>query len=80
MKVLSRTIALALLLAPLFPLQALEPVAAFTPGTRILFQGDSITDSNREKAKELPNDSFSLGSGYAFMGASQLLYSNPKKN
>ncbi|MDG2372028.1 MAG: SGNH/GDSL hydrolase family protein [Flavobacteriaceae bacterium] len=48
-------------------------------GDVILFQGDSITDSNREKTKELPNDSFSLGSGYAFMGASQLLFSNPNK-
>jgi len=57
-----------------------EKQSTLKEGDVILFQGDSITDSNREKAKELPNDSFSLGSGYAFMGASQLLYSYPKKN
>jgi len=57
-----------------------EKQSPLKDGDVILFQGDSITDSYRKKITELPNDIFSLGSGYAFMGASQLLYSNPKKN
>ena len=46
----------------------------------ILFQGDSITDSNREKIKELPNNSLSFGEGYPYLIASELLFKNPKKN
>tara|TARA_B100001057_G_scaffold106405_1_gene104043 strand:- start:4804 stop:5511 length:708 start_codon:yes stop_codon:yes gene_type:complete len=45
----------------------------------ILFQGDSITDSNREKIKELPNNPISFGEGYPFLIASELLFKNPKK-
>jgi hypothetical protein len=32
------------LLLPLVGLHAVEPIAAFAPQARILFQGDSITD------------------------------------
>lgn len=46
----------------------------------ILFQGDSITDSNREKIKELPNNPLSFGEGYPYLIASELLFKNPKKN
>ena len=46
----------------------------------ILFQGDSITDSGREKINELPNNPVSFGEGYPFLIASKLLYKNPKKN
>lgn len=49
-------------------------------GDTILFQGDSITDSNREKIKELPNNSLSFGEGYPYLIASELLFKNPKKN
>ena len=45
----------------------------------ILFQGDSITDSGRNRGKEnAPNDQQCLGSGYAMMAAGTLLdeYSN----
>jgi lysophospholipase L1-like esterase len=40
----------------------------------VLFQGDSITDSGRNRSKEnTPNDSQCLGSGYALLAASALL-------
>ncbi len=45
----------------------------FQSGSTILFQGDSITDSRREKEKQLPNNSVSFGYGYAFLAASRLL-------
>ena len=35
-------------------LPAAEPMSAFTAGTRILFQGDSITDGNRGRSAD-PN-------------------------
>ena len=46
----------------------------------IVFQGDSITDSLREKVYELPNNPASFGEGYPFLIASKLLFDNPKKN
>ena len=48
-------------------------------GNTLLFQGDSITDSGREKTKELPNNPKSFGSGYAFLAASELLQELPEK-
>lgn len=45
----------------------------FKKGDTILYQGDSITDAGREKAKELPNNPQSFGSGYAFLAASVLM-------
>ena len=77
MKVLEGTIALTLLLTPLFPLQALEPVEAFTPGTRILFQGDSITDGKRGRNTD-PNHI--LGHGYVFITAARHGAAFPAKN
>jgi len=63
------TLALAgLLLAPLGSLSAAEPIPAFTPGARILFQGDSITDGNRGRNTD-PNHI--LGHGYAFIIAAR---------
>ena len=60
---------LAVLLAsPLAALQAVEPIAAFTPGARILFQGDSITDGNRGRSAD-PNHI--LGHGYVFIIAAR---------
>lgn len=45
----------------------------FSPGDVILFQGDSITDSGRDKGKQLPNHAGSFGTGYAHIAASWLL-------
>ena len=53
-----------LLLALATTLHAVEPLKAFTPGARILFQGDSITDGNRGRSAD-PNHI--LGHGYAFI-------------
>jgi lysophospholipase L1-like esterase len=58
--------ALALLAA--HTLLAVEPVSAFKPETRILFQGDSITDGNRGRGAD-PNHI--LGHGYAFIIAAK---------
>ncbi len=46
----------------------------------ILFQGDSITDAGRNKELSEPNNTQALGSGYAYMAGSQLLYQHPGKN
>jgi lysophospholipase L1-like esterase len=46
----------------------------------ILFQGDSITDSGREKRQELPNNASSFGNGYALMIAANLLNKYSDKN
>ena len=46
----------------------------------ILFQGDSITDSGREKKQQLPNNAASFGNGYALMAASSLLYRFPESD
>jgi lysophospholipase L1-like esterase len=46
----------------------------------ILFQGDSITDSGREKEQQLPNNARSFGNGYSFLAASALLSRLPEKN
>ena len=55
-----------LLLATL--LHAVEPIAAFTSGARILFQGDSITDGKRGRNAD-PNHI--LGHGYVFIIAAR---------
>ena len=57
-------IAALTLTAPLFA----EPIPAFTPGARVLFQGDSITDGNRGRSAD-PNHI--LGHGYAFIIAAK---------
>jgi lysophospholipase L1-like esterase len=61
---------------------AAEPVAKITlnKGDTILFQGDSITDAGRKKEEKSPNNTAALGTGYAFLAASELLYKHPDKN
>jgi len=49
-------------------------------GDTILLQGDSITDSGRDKKKTEPNTAGALGSGYALFVAGQLLNQNPTKD
>ena len=65
-----KSIRLLVLLLPslLGHLLAVEPIAAFKPGTHILFQGDSITDGNRGRSAD-PNHI--LGHGYAFIIAAK---------
>jgi len=46
-------------------------------GDVILFQGDSITDSGRNKTNNTPNLASPLGNGYALMAAGELLLKHP---
>jgi lysophospholipase L1-like esterase len=62
------TLLAGLLLTPLAPLHGTEPIPAFKPGARILFQRDSITDGNRGRNAE-PNHI--LGHGYVFIIAAR---------
>jgi len=62
------TLTAALLLAAPFISNAIELLPAFSPGARILFQGDSITDGNRGRSAD-PNHI--LGHGYAFIIAAK---------
>jgi lysophospholipase L1-like esterase len=54
--------------SPFIGLYAAEPIAVFTAGARILFQGDSITDGNRGRSAD-PNHI--LGHGYVFIIAAK---------
>jgi lysophospholipase L1-like esterase len=48
-------------------------------GSTILFQGDSITDSGRErKAAPEPNNQPQLGGGYAWLAAAEMLVDRPE--
>lgn len=46
-------------------------------GSVILFQGDSITDANRDKEIKEANHSGALGNGYAAMASGDILLANP---
>ena len=48
------------------------------PNDVVLFQGDSITDAGRSRKNKKPNNSASLGNGYAMMIAAKLLADHPK--
>ena len=43
------------------------------PGRVILFQGDSITDAGRNRARYYPNDAAGMGKGYVYQIVSHLL-------
>ena len=58
-------------------LRAADPAPAFRPGTRILFQGDSITDGNRGRTAD-PNHI--LGHSYAFLIAAKYGAMLPERN
>lgn len=57
-----------LLLALVVEVKAVDAIAAFSQGSRVLFQGDSITDGNRGRSLD-PNHI--LGHGYAFIIAAR---------
>ena len=46
-------------------------------GTTIVFQGDSITDTGRDRERREANDAEALGRGYALMCAGRLLANHP---
>jgi lysophospholipase L1-like esterase len=68
--------AAALLLTSAGMLRAAEPIGCFTPGAKILFQGDSITDGNRGRSAD-PNHI--LGHGYVFIIAARHGAAFPEK-
>src|SRR3954470_23665676 len=75
---MKRIISLAVaLLFPVAAIHSTEPIAVFTPGARILFQGDSITDGNRGRSLD-PNHI--LGHGYAFIVAAKYGSQYPKRH
>lgn len=53
---------------------------AIEKGDVILFQGDSITDSGRNKTNNTPNAASPLGNGYALMAAGELLLKHADKD
>lgn len=53
---------------------------AIEKGDVILFQGDSITDSGRNKTNNTPNTASHLGNGYALMAAGELLLKHADKD
>ncbi len=64
------------------PTHATNPVPAtedksLPVGSRILFQGDSITDAGRDRKSDKANDAGALGKGYPFFAASDLLADQP---
>ena len=54
------------------PVRAAE-VKPLAVGTRILFQGDSITDARRDRKADKANDANGLGNGYPFFAAGEML-------
>ncbi|RMG72035.1 MAG: lysophospholipase [Bacteroidetes bacterium] len=48
-------------------------------GTTILFQGDSITDAGRNRARYYPNEADGMGKGYVMHTVTQLLGQHPDK-
>jgi lysophospholipase L1-like esterase len=50
------------------------------PECTILFQGDSITDTGRERAVSLANDPSAMGRGYAFLAMCRLLAERPSRS
>jgi lysophospholipase L1-like esterase len=59
------------------PGSGVEVIPVFGPNTRILFQGDSITDGNRGRGED-PNHI--LGHGYAFIIAAKYGAAFPERN
>ena len=49
-----------------------------TPGSVILFQGDSITDARRDRERSEANDARGLGGGYPALIAAALRRDHPK--
>lgn len=45
----------------------------FSQGDVVLFQGDSITDAGRDRNRQLPNDASSMGAGYVYLIAAEIL-------
>jgi lysophospholipase L1-like esterase len=55
-----------------------EPARDLPRGATILFQGDSITDTGRDRVHAAPNVASALGNGYPLLLAATLLRANPE--
>lgn len=55
-------------------------VNSFKNSNVVLFQGDSITDAGRNREFKDPNNQNTLGGGYAFLAAADILNTFPTKN
>ncbi len=62
------------LLSSVFAAEPAPKKIALQSGDVVLFQGDSITDAGRKKDDASVNATAALGTGYAMMAASELLY------
>jgi len=58
---------------------ARRPAAASPAGTVVLFQGDSITDSGRNRAAAEANTAGALGTGYPLLVAAAALAAHPDR-
>lgn len=55
-----------------------EPASLIQPGNTVLLQGDSITDTRRDReTADKPNHQPALGNGYAWLASAELLVSRP---
>ena len=74
------TLAIPQIVSAAFTAQQMKKRATISKDDVVLFQGDSITDSGRKKDNPDANSASALGSGYAMIAASGLLYKNPGKS
>lgn len=61
------------------PTESMAKKVSLNANDVILFQGDSITDSGRNRTNTLPNNAQMLGTGYPYLAASNLLLNMPGK-
>ena len=54
-----------------------SPQSLLKDGQVVLFQGDSITDFDRDKTNAAPNNQPALGTGYAWLAGAELLVDHP---
>ncbi|TDH27451.1 twin-arginine translocation signal domain-containing protein [Segetibacter sp. 3557_3] len=73
-------LAIPALVSSVFAAQGLKKKVTIAQDDIILFQGDSITDAGRKKDELNPNNPGALGSGYAMIAGSTLLFQHAGKN
>jgi len=64
---------------PVFSQASTLDISKLPKNLTILFQGDSITDAGRDRARYYASDAHGMGRGYVFQIVSQLLGANPTK-
>ncbi len=74
------TLSIPQLISTAFATEKIKKRITLRKGDVILFQGDSITDAGRKKDEASSNNASALGSGYAMIAASELLYKYANKD